>query len=201
LSDLVQGQKLSGVVRNIEPFGAFVDVGAERDGFLHVSDIGYDFVHHAADILSSGKKVDVWVKYATPGEEGEEKKLSLTMLKEKAESVGLGLDRFAEIVGEVLEGRVVRVTNFGCFLDVGAEVDAFMHNTELPIRKTHNTRMALDELVVGRMMKVKVLDVNQRERRIKVTGRTKGEKLPDERERFAPPEQIQDVFQRGPGPQ
>ena len=39
-----------------------------------------------------------------------------------------------------MEGRILRVTNFGAYLDVGAEVDAFMHSTDLPVRKTHQVR-------------------------------------------------------------
>ncbi len=48
-------QKLMGTVRNVESFGAFVDVGAERDGFVHVKEISTDFVHAATDVLRSGE--------------------------------------------------------------------------------------------------------------------------------------------------
>jgi len=50
-------------VRNVEDFGAFIDIGAERDGFVHVKDMSTEFVYHASDMLRPGQPVRAWVKY------------------------------------------------------------------------------------------------------------------------------------------
>jgi uncharacterized protein len=59
MEDLKPGMLLAGIVRNIVDFGAFVDLGVEQDGLLHVSQISTRFVKHPADVLSVGQKVEV----------------------------------------------------------------------------------------------------------------------------------------------
>lgn len=61
MNDLEDGMKLSGVVRNVTDFGAFVDISVHQDGLLHISEISDNYVRHPSDILKVGDKVDVWV--------------------------------------------------------------------------------------------------------------------------------------------
>ncbi|MQH28394.1 S1 RNA-binding domain-containing protein, partial [Escherichia coli] len=61
IEDLKEGMKLSGTVRNVVDFGAFVDIGVKQDGLVHVSKLSKKFVKNPMDIVSVGDIVDVWV--------------------------------------------------------------------------------------------------------------------------------------------
>lgn len=61
IEDLTEGMKLSGTVRNVVDFGAFVDIGVKQDGLVHVSKLSKKFVKNPMDIVSVGDIVDVWI--------------------------------------------------------------------------------------------------------------------------------------------
>ncbi|WP_306049725.1 S1 RNA-binding domain-containing protein [Staphylococcus aureus] len=61
IEDLQEGMKLSGTVRNVVDFGAFVDIGVKQDGLVHVSKLSKKFVKNPMDIVSVGDIVDVWI--------------------------------------------------------------------------------------------------------------------------------------------
>ncbi len=61
MNDLKEGMRVSGVVRNVTDFGAFVDISVHQDGLLHISEISSDYVRHPSDVLKVGDKIDVWV--------------------------------------------------------------------------------------------------------------------------------------------
>jgi uncharacterized protein len=73
--DLKVGMVLSGVVRNVTDFGAFVDIGVHQDGLVHVSEIANRYIKHPSEILAVGDAVKVSVKSVEPGG----KKIGLTM--------------------------------------------------------------------------------------------------------------------------
>ncbi len=62
IKDLVAGMELSGVVRNVIDFGAFIDIGVHDDGLVHISEITDKYIEHPKDILTVGQQVTVWVK-------------------------------------------------------------------------------------------------------------------------------------------
>lgn len=76
IEDLTKGMKLSGTVRNVVDFGAFVDIGVKQDGLVHISQLSKRFVKNPMDIVNVGDIVDVWVLSADP----EKNKVSLTMI-------------------------------------------------------------------------------------------------------------------------
>ncbi|MFZ8102301.1 S1 RNA-binding domain-containing protein, partial [Staphylococcus arlettae] len=61
IEDLTEGMKLSGTVRNVVDFGAFVDIGVKQDGLVHISKLAKKFVKNPMDIVSVGDIVDVWI--------------------------------------------------------------------------------------------------------------------------------------------
>ena len=75
ISDLKPGMELTGTVRNVVDFGAFVDIGVHQDGLVHVSEITDSFIRHPSDVLKVGQVVTVWVKDADP----KKKRIGLTM--------------------------------------------------------------------------------------------------------------------------
>lgn len=119
VQELETGQELIGVVQGVRPWGCFVDVGADRDGLVHVSHITGDFVESIYDVIQPGQEVTVWVKQVT-----EEGKLSLSMVKEKA-TAGAGskpdLRAFKSLSAEDwLPGVVKSVQKYGAFVEVAA---------------------------------------------------------------------------------
>ena len=76
IEDLSEGMKLSGTVRNVVDFGAFVDIGVKQDGLVHVSKLSKKFVKNPMDIVSVGDIVDVWILNI----DKQKDKISLTMI-------------------------------------------------------------------------------------------------------------------------
>ncbi|MBR5314879.1 MAG: S1 RNA-binding domain-containing protein, partial [Clostridia bacterium] len=75
MSDLTPGMQLTGTVRNVIDFGAFVDIGVHQDGLVHISEISDRFIKHPSEVLSVGDVVTVKVK----GVDLAKKRISLTM--------------------------------------------------------------------------------------------------------------------------
>lgn len=76
MNDLKEGMRVSGVVRNVTDFGAFVDISVHQDGLLHISEISDNFVRHPSDVLKVGDKLEVWVLSV----DKEKHRIALTML-------------------------------------------------------------------------------------------------------------------------
>jgi len=161
LSELVVGSEVTGVVHNLVRHGAYVDIGASRDGLCHVRDMSVAFVHSPADLVKPGQPVTCWVKYVNT----QTNTLALTMRKP---ILGIGkpearmpLDKLpiaALQAGRRYEGFVERVTNYGAYIDIGAERSAFLHVNNLWGRRPRET---LDSLTLGRRMWVVVTDIDE----------------------------------------
>ncbi|EKX31333.1 hypothetical protein GUITHDRAFT_149367, partial [Guillardia theta CCMP2712] len=110
-----------------------------------------EFVYSPRDVVSPGKEIEGWVKFC----DADAGKLWLTLVEMKAvqSQEGLPLDKFDELVGQEVDGTITRITNFGAFLNVGCEVDAFLHATQLPKHKHNGKRQTLQDLVIGRTVK------------------------------------------------
>mmetsp|Transcript_9396 Transcript_9396/g.40750 ORF Transcript_9396/g.40750 Transcript_9396/m.40750 type:complete len:344 (+) Transcript_9396:154-1185(+) len=125
LAELEVGKEVTGVVKNFVDWGAYVSIGAERDGLLHVRDMSLDFVTRPQDVLKEGEKVKVFIKYVDP----EKSTLGLSMVGRPVLEKRLRVEDVRE--GDRFEGIVVRISNFGVFVDIGCEVDGFLHVTDL----------------------------------------------------------------------
>lgn len=121
LTDLKPKAPLKGKVKRIELSGAVVDVGAERDGLLHISAIGKEKISRVQDVLQPDQEISVWVKKVDPAK-GE---LHLTMIEPLAH------DWNDLKPGTVVHGKVTRIEKFGVFLDFGAERPGLIHISEL----------------------------------------------------------------------
>lgn len=148
--------KFEGEVTNIELYGAFVDIGAERDGLVHISQISEERVNRVADVLSKGDKVTVWIQHV----ELEQGRISLTMVEPPQRT-------FDELKpDQVLTGKVTRLAPYGAFVDVGVERDGLVHISEMA--EGHIDRPE-DVAHVGDEVEVKVLKVNRQRRRIELS--------------------------------
>jgi small subunit ribosomal protein S1 len=156
LRELEPKMKFEGEVTNIELYGAFVDIGSERDGLVHISQISEERVNRVADVLNKGDKVTVWVQHVDP----EQGRISLTMIEPPERT----LDELKP--DQVLSGTVTRLTPYGAFVDVGVERDGLVHISEMA--EGHIDRPE-DVARVGDEVEVRVVKVNRQRRRIELS--------------------------------
>ncbi len=153
INDLEPKMELTGVVKKVELFGAFVDVGVGHDGLLHISQLSSGHVRNVTDVVKEGDTVTVWVM----GVDREKGRFNLTMVRPAAVS-------WDDIKpGAVLTGKVTRVERFGAFVDVGAERAGRIHVSELSTEYVKNPE---DVVKVGDEVRAKVLNVNPGKRQI-----------------------------------
>ena len=154
---LHEGAILSGVIKNLTDYGAFVDLGG-IDGLLHVTDISWGRINHPSEVLQVGQEVMVQVlKY-----DAQKERVSLGMkhlLPDPWEGVS---DRFP--VSSRVIGRVVSVTDYGAFVEIMPGVEGLIHISEM----TWSRRMKHPSKVVkpGDQVESVVLEVSAGERRI-----------------------------------
>lgn len=169
LSAFFPGMELTGVVISMSNYGAYVDVGTECDGLLHVSQITRDyFVEHPRQVFSPGDEVIVKVRRVSP----ELKKMQLTMLDQiEEEDDSSDEDRIplSDLeVDDELWGELKRVTDYGAYVEVGAEVDGFMHFMDHPL--WDDGAAPADIMERGQRVRIWISDIDKSQRRIKLTG-------------------------------
>jgi len=164
LSALEVGQKFKGEIRSIAGFGAFVDIGAERDGLVHISRIARERIENIEDYVQMGQMVDVWVSQVS-----EDGKLGLSMI-EGLVGAGAGprapadLSAFVDVSpDEWLEGTVARTAPFGAFVSVtppdgSAPQDGLVHISQIKDGFVDNVD---DEVEMGQQVQVRVVRVDE----------------------------------------
>lgn len=179
LADITPGDTLPGQVISITRFGAYVDIGSEVDGLLHVSQITRDeFVEHPRRFFSPGDEVEVRVVRL----DSDMKKLQLTMLPEEVleeenvmnkhevieeEDDRIQLDEVE--IDDELWGEVRRVTDYGSYVELGATVRGFLHFMDHPMFGEVKGSHPKEFMSVGDRVRVWVLDVDGTQKRIKLT--------------------------------
>jgi len=153
LLSLKAKMKLEGRVTSVEPFGAFVDVGAEREGLIHISQISGDRINRVADVLKDGDSVTVWVQSVDLGQG----RIDLTMIEPPGRAIAdLRPD-------QVLTGTVTKLAPYGAFVDIGVERDGLIHISEMA---EGHTATPSEVVQVGDEIRVRVVKVNRSKRRI-----------------------------------
>ena len=156
LREVSPKQALRGTVTRIEPYGAYVDVGSDSEGLLHISRIRKDPVNRIEDVLQPGQTVDVWASRIDLAAG----RLEVTMLR----PVGL---EWKEITsGLRLTGKVVRIEKFGAFVDVGAERPGLVHVSEMGPGRRNDPA---DLVSVGDEVDVTVLDVDSKKKQFRLS--------------------------------
>ncbi|MDU5210332.1 MAG: 30S ribosomal protein S1 [Clostridium sp.] len=154
-----EGEKRTGVVTKIAKFGAFVDIGGVQ-GLVHINDLAWGRVKRVEEVVKVGDQVEVFV-----GEVDREKeRLALVLKDVNSEPWKVHGDSIKD--GAVMEGKVVRLTNFGAFVEVLPGVEGLVHITEIT---DENIAKASDVLTVGQNVKVKVLSVNKEDKKLSLS--------------------------------
>ncbi|WZL74943.1 bifunctional 4-hydroxy-3-methylbut-2-enyl diphosphate reductase/30S ribosomal protein S1 [Clostridiaceae bacterium 35-E11] len=150
---------IEGEVKRITNFGAFVDIGG-IDGLIHISDLSWGRVKHPSEVVSVGDKVKVMVLDF----DKENKKVSLG-LKQMIQEPWENIDK-KYAIGNIVEGKIVRLVDFGAFVELEAGVDGLVHISQISDR--HIAKPS-EEVHVGQKVKVKILDVNTESKRISLS--------------------------------
>jgi len=156
-NELKEGAVVRGTVRSLTDFGAFVDLGGV-DGLLHVADMAWQRISKPADVLAVGDSVEVKVLKISP----ETKRISLGLKQLTPDPWTLAADQFQ--VGQRVQGKVSRLTDFGAFIELAPGVDGLIHVSEMSWSK--KIKKPSDVLKPGEMVEAVVLGVNTGERRI-----------------------------------
>ncbi len=151
-----EGQTLKGTVRNIKPFGAFVDLGG-ADGLIPVSELSWSRVGDPSEVLKLGQSVEVRVHRV----DFETRKIALSL---KALH-GNPWDEFGNQVrpGTRLKGTVTRIMDFGAFVELQPGIEGLVHVSELSTQRVRKVRDVVSE---GQQVEVQVLTVDPQNRRI-----------------------------------
>jgi 4-hydroxy-3-methylbut-2-enyl diphosphate reductase len=153
------GDQLQGTVSRITKFGAFVDLGGV-DGLIHISELSWGHVDNVKDVVNEGDEVKVTVI----GLDKEKGKISLT-LKNPADNPWNNVPNKYPI-GEIVEGKVVRLVQFGAFVELEPGLDGLVHISQIA---NHHVVSAADELAVGDIIKVKVTDIDEQHKKISLS--------------------------------
>ncbi|MGC9520589.1 MAG: S1 RNA-binding domain-containing protein [Anaerolineae bacterium] len=151
--------RIEGTVTRTELYGAFVDVGLDRDGLIHISKLAPGRVRKVTDVVNVGDKVSVWVQSVDP----DRGRIALTMVEPP------DLDWHEIEPGQIYEGEVVRLEPYGAFVDIGAERPGLLHVREMA---SGYVRSPEEVVHMGETIQVQVRSVDGRKRQIDLTLQT-----------------------------
>ena len=153
------GSVVKGTVRRLADFGAFVDIGGV-DGLVHVTDLSWGRVKHPSDVVSVGQEIDVKILNIDP----ERERISLSYKQTQPRPWTVAGEKYP--VGSVVEGKVVRITTFGAFVELEPGLDGLVHISQCALTRIAKVEDAVN---VGDIVRVKVLDVNTEAKRISLS--------------------------------
>ncbi|GFH53653.1 small subunit ribosomal protein S1 [Chaetoceros tenuissimus] len=186
LKDIEVGEMYNGTVISLTDFGAYVDIGTECDGLLHVSQITRDrFVDHPRQVLAPGDEVDVRVVNTSP----KLKKMQLSMLpKEVLEEEDEDEEEFEERIAledlaadDELWGEIKRVTAFGAYVELGCVAQGWLHFMDHP--EFEYGKEPSDFMKVGDRIRCWVVNVEEDRERLRITA-TRPKDLPGPKREF-----------------
>lgn len=153
------GITIKGRVRNLTNYGAFIEIDEGIDGLLHISDMSWSKkVAHPSEIIKKGDKVEVKI---------------LSVDKDK-KRVSLGIKQLSEdpwkkeipekySVGDIIKGKVTKMTDFGAFIDMGSGLEGLLHISEVSNEKIKNLESVLS---IGQELNVKIVKIEPEARKI-----------------------------------
>jgi small subunit ribosomal protein S1 len=152
------GVRVQGKVRNLTDFGAFVEMEPGIDGLLHISDMTWARnVTHPSEVLKKGQPIETIILHV----DKEQKRISLGLKQIQRDPWEEAVRRFP--VGTNVKGKVVRLTEFGAFVELEPGVDGLLHISQM---STHPVNRPEDVVQLGDELTLKVIRVEPNERRI-----------------------------------
>jgi small subunit ribosomal protein S1 len=179
MKGLEVGQIRKGKVSSLVGFGAFIDLGEGIDGLVHLTEIAWKHIVHPGDLLKIGDEVNVEVV----GIDFEEGRISLS-IKNTQENPWQVFAR-NHVIGQIVEGTVVKLVSFGAFVDLGNNVDGLIHISELSSRHVQQASHVLKrgDKVYGKIIDI---DLDDKNRKISLSLRQANESFDITSEEFDP---------------
>lgn len=177
------GSRVSGKVRSLTDFGAFVEIEDGIDGLVHVSDISWTKrIKHPSDVLKKGQQVDAVITNIDV--DGRRLSLSIKDLEPNA------WDRFFDThkLGDVIKGRVVRFANFGAFVEIEEGIEGLCHVSELSDSRVEKPE---DAVKIGQTLPFKILKLDPAQKKIGLSARAVGKE--------SDPEDVRTYHETGSG--
>lgn len=157
LSRIEVGMMVEGTVKNLTDFGAFIDLGG-ADGLLHISEMSWGRVDDPKKLFKVGDTVKVMIK------DINDTKIALTMKLEENNPWKDASKKYA--VGNVITGKVARMTDFGAFVELEEGIDALLHVSQIAI---DHVEKPSDVLKVGQEVTAKIVDFNEDTKKISLS--------------------------------
>ena len=151
------GDTVEGTVKNVTDFGAFIDLGG-ADGLLHISEMSWGRVENPKKVFKTGDQLKVLIKDIN----GE--KIALSLKFPDQNPWVRASENYA--IGNVVSGRVARMTDFGAFIELEPGVDALLHVSKI---SRDNVDKPSDVLRIGQQIEAKVVDFNGEDRKISLS--------------------------------
>ena len=151
------GDVIEGTVKNVTDFGAYIDLGGV-DGLLHISEMSWGRVENPKKVFTVGQQVRVFIKSIN------DTKIALSMKFDDENPWNGAAEKYA--VGNVVKGKVARMTDFGAFVELAPGVDALLHVSQ--ISHEHVEKPA-DVLKIGQEVEAKIVDFNEDDKKISLS--------------------------------
>jgi small subunit ribosomal protein S1 len=155
---LSEGMVVSGRVRSLTEFGAFVEIAPGVDGLLHVTDMSWQRVEKPASLLTVGQPLELKILKVNP----QSHKISLGLKQMMPDPWTQATSELK--AGDRVKGRVVRLADFGAFVEIAPGVDGLIHLSEMSWTK--RVRKPSDVLQAGELVEAVILEVKAADRRI-----------------------------------
>ncbi|SUZ55691.1 uncharacterized protein METZ01_LOCUS8545 [marine metagenome] len=150
-------ETISGIVKNITDFGAFIDLGGV-DGLIHITDFSWGRINHPSEVVSIGDTVDVKVIDYNK----ETSRISLGIKQLVANPWKLISDKYN--VGDVISGKIVSIMNYGIFVEIEKGVEGLVHISEISWNK--NVENLSDHYKTGDILESKILSIDIEDQKI-----------------------------------
>ena len=157
LANLKVGDVIEGTVKNVTNFGAFIDLGG-IDGLLHISEMSWGRIDNPGKVFKVGDKTKVFIK------DIHDHKIALSMKFPDQNPWNNAAEKYA--VGNIVHGKVARMTDFGAFIELAPGVDALLHVSQ--ISKDHVDKPS-DVLKVGQEIDAKVVEFREADHKISLS--------------------------------
>lgn len=178
-NDIKPGEKRKGVVSRLTKFGAFVDLGGV-DGLIHLSQLSWKKVNNASDVVSVGDKVEVYVLEA----DKESNRISLALKDVSEDPWNSASQKYK--VGSIVEGTVSKFLNFGAFVELESGLEGLVHISEISEERILKPS---DVLSIGSKVKVKILDIDEKAKRMSLSIKDAIEKPKEDIEKYVDKEE------------
>ena len=160
------GDTIQVTVSNIEPYGAFVDLGNDIEGFLHISEISWDKnIKNPKDFISEGQELDVEVVEINP----KERRLRVSLKNLLTKPFDEFIAKYK--VGDIIKGAVTTITNFGAFIKIGG-VEGLLHNEDASWDRNERCKNLFK---VGDELEVKIVKIDNEAQKISLNLKDLGE--------------------------